>query len=406
MRGWILSCVCAALSCAIEAAPPGNPVQALQAYLKQPVGQRKPATEDFRKLTLSLKQAEQVSGLLWADHLAFLRKERAKEMQAKVIRHGELSMRFEYSVYGDKPKGGRSLYVSMHGGGNAPARVNDVQWENQKRLYRPKEGIYLAPRAPTNTWNLWHQGHIDPMFMRLIENLVALQDVNPNRVYLMGYSAGGDGVYQVAPRMADTLAAAAMMAGHPNETSPVGLRNLPFTIHVGQNDRGFNRNRVAVEWGGQLAALHKADPKGYVHHVQIHAGRGHWMNREDAVAVDWMARHTRNPLPRQIVWRQDDVLHSDFYWLSLPDGQAKAREEIRAKAEGQRIELTGPAGRRVTVNLKDGLVDLEQPVVIMANGKEQYRSRVPRMIGTLLETLKERRDREYLFPARVEVILP
>jgi len=42
----------------------------------------------------------------------------------------------------------------------------------------------------------------------------------------------------------------------------------------------------------------------------------------------------------------------------------------------------------------------------MANGKEQYRGRVPRMIGTLLETLKERRDREYLFPARVEVILP
>ena len=78
--------------------------------------------------------------------------------------------------------------------GNAPARVNDGQWENQKRLYRPKEGIYLAPRAPTNTWNLWHQGHIDPMFMRLIENLVALQEVNPNRVYLMGYSAGGDGV--------------------------------------------------------------------------------------------------------------------------------------------------------------------------------------------------------------------
>ena len=77
MRGWILSCVCAALSCAVEAAPSGNPVQVLQAYLKQPVGQRKPAPEDFRKLTLSLKQAEQVSGLLWADHVAHLRKERA-----------------------------------------------------------------------------------------------------------------------------------------------------------------------------------------------------------------------------------------------------------------------------------------------------------------------------------------
>ena len=42
--------------------------------------------------------------------------------------------------------------------------------------------------------------------------------------------------------------------------------------------------------------------------------------------IGWPA--TRNLLPRQIVWRQDDVLHSDFYWLSLPDGQAKAREEM------------------------------------------------------------------------------
>ena len=98
------------------------------------------------------------------------------------------------------------------------------------------------------------------------------------------------------------------------------------------------------------------------------------MNREDAGGgLDGPAH--RNPLPRQIVWRQDDVLHSDFYWLSLPDGQAKAREEIRAKAEGQRIELTGPTGRRVTVNLKDGLVDLEQPIVIMANGKNSTAAR-------------------------------
>jgi poly(3-hydroxybutyrate) depolymerase len=43
--------------------------------------------------------------------------------------------------------------------------------------------------------------------------------VNPDKVYLLGYPAGGDGVWQLAPRMADRFAAAAMMAGHPNGAS-------------------------------------------------------------------------------------------------------------------------------------------------------------------------------------------
>ena len=63
-------------------------------------------------------------------------------------------MPFYYTVSGDKPKNGRSLYISLHGGGGVPKQVNDQQWENQKRLYRVKEGVYLAPRAPTNARNL------------------------------------------------------------------------------------------------------------------------------------------------------------------------------------------------------------------------------------------------------------
>lgn len=40
--------------------------------------------------------------------------------------------------------------------------------------------------------------------------------INPNKVFLTGFSAGGDGIYHMGPRMADVLAGVAMMAGHPN----------------------------------------------------------------------------------------------------------------------------------------------------------------------------------------------
>ena len=111
------------------------------------------------------------------------------------------------------PAGGRSLFLSLHGGGGAPAEVNDSQWRNQIALaqgYRPQEGLYVAPRAPTNSWKLWHEDHLDALFDRLIADLVVLENVNPNRVYVLGYSAGGDGVYQLGPRMADRWAAASM----------------------------------------------------------------------------------------------------------------------------------------------------------------------------------------------------
>ena len=363
-------------------------------------------TQNFLKIALTKVDAVKARNLLWADRIDFLRKDRSMEMKSKVIRHGDLEMPFEYFVYGDKPKDGRSLFISMHGGGNTPKRVNDSQWENQKRLYRPKEGVYLAPRAPTDTWNLWHQGHIDPMFLRLIENMVALEEVNPNRVYLMGYSAGGDGVYQLAPRMAYYLAAAAMMAGHPNETSPLGLRNLPFAIHVGERDGGFNRNKVAIQWKHKLEKLNESDPKGYIHYVRIHAGRGHWMNREDAVAVEWMAKYNRNPYPQTIVWKQDDVLHDHFYWISLSKGQAKAREEIKANIVGQEIRLEGPSGKKLDLNLNDDLIVLDKAVIVSSRGKILFKGKVSRTVAQLSESLELYKDRDYIFSSKITVKLP
>ena len=159
-------------------------------------------------------------------------------MKAKRIELDGRTMKFDLKIFGEKPAAGYSLFISMHGGGGAPPQVNEKQWINQLRLgdaYLPKEGVYLTPRAPTDTWNLWHQGHIDAFFDRIIENLIVLEGINANRVFLMGYSAGGDGVYQLAPRMADRLAAASMMAGHPNGVPLLSLRNVPFALQVGAN---------------------------------------------------------------------------------------------------------------------------------------------------------------------------
>jgi poly(3-hydroxybutyrate) depolymerase len=360
--------------------------------------------QPFAAMPLTEQAANRAAELMRDDVAALLRQQRQQEMTDRVLQLDELQMPFDYTVYGELPEGGRSLFISMHGGGGAPKRVNDRQWENQKRLYQPAEGVYVAPRAPTDTWNLWHQGHIDLLFERLIQDMILFENVNPDRVYLMGYSAGGDGVYQLAPRMADRLAAAAMMAGHPNETTPEGLRNLPFTLHMGANDAAYARNAVAAEWKERLAKLRQDDPDGYEHWVELHKGKGHWMDRQDAAAVPWMAKHTRRRLPQRIVWKQDDVLHSRFYWLAVDDADRAARDVVIAEVGGQSITVQQSDVPRLKIRLNDELLDLEQPIVVTGpNNGRVFEGRVRRTAGVIWKTLQERYDPGMVFTAEIEV---
>lgn len=382
-------------------------VEALARYLSQPFDERRPIrNQPFALTPLTKDDAVCARDLLWRTHASQIRSDRAAEMEARVLTDGELKMPFHYEVFGEKPETGRSLYISMHGGGNAPKRVNDQQWENQKKLYKLTEGVYVAPRAPTDTWNLWHQDHIDRLFGRLIENLIVFEDVDPDRVYLMGYSAGGDGVYQLAPRMADRFAAAAMMAGHPNETSPLGLRNLPFAIHVGELDNGYNRNQVARDWGKQLDDLQQADPDGYVHLVQLHEGKGHWMDRQDAAAIPWLAKFRRDPFPKRIVWKQDDVQHRRFYWLGTSIDSLEERAEVIAARDGNRVALKTSGVKRLTIYANDTLFDLDQPLTIQIGEDRVFHALVPRTIAVLSETLQEYGDPRNLYSAEVSIEVP
>lgn len=390
-------------------ANPANDAQVLEAlneYLAMPRDERGALEEQgFATQPLSRQGVQDARKALWSDHAAWITETRQAEYDDRVITRDELKLRFAFTIFGDAPEAGRSLYLSLHGGGNADPSVNDEQWQNQQQLYQPDEGVYLSPRAPTDTWNLWHEAHIDPMFERLIEDLIVLEGVNPNRVYVMGYSAGGDGVYQLGPRMADHWAAASAMAGHPNDAQPFSLRDIGFTIHVGGDDTAYDRNLKAQEWDDSLNLLEQADPGGYQHVVQVHAGKGHWMDLEDAVAVPWMAMFTRDPNPKKIVWYQDDVLHDRFYWLAVDLTQAQPATTLRASVDGQKISLDSDDVHQVRVRLSDELVDLDQPVVIEANGAEVWNEVVPRTIANLAKTLEERGDPASVWSGEVAAAL-
>ncbi len=390
-----------------EAASSAEALSALKTWLASEYSQRPSiTTQPFSSQPLSKEDAHTARQLLLDDYSGRKKLELTSEWENKSMQSGTFRMKFEYRTFGQKPADGRSLFISMHGGGNAPAETNDEQWQNQIILYRPPEGIYLSPRAPTDTWNMWFQDHIDPLFKRIIQATVLFLDVNPNKVYLMGYSAGGDGAYQIGPRMADHWAAAAAMAGHPNEASPVNLRNIGFTVHVGGQDTAYGRNTIALEWKRKLDSLQNLDSAGYVHEVRVHAGLPHWMNLEDSVAIPWMMQFTRTTTPDRIVWKQNDVPCTTFYWLSVPSSSARKNYEIVAQRSGQQIDIERVSGVKiVTLYFNDVLLNLDREITVRNKEEVLFTGTIPRTINTIYSTITMRNDRDMVFDGQLTIDL-
>ena len=144
-------------------------IDALQRWAEQNPAKIELQNEPFAQKNLTADEAAKAAALLesqWREQMKQLHKE---ALENETFKRGRLQMKFKAITYGDKPADGRSLYISMHGGGSAPSRVNDQQWANQIRLYTPAEGIYIAPRAPWDDWNMWFKPGLDELFEKLID---------------------------------------------------------------------------------------------------------------------------------------------------------------------------------------------------------------------------------------------
>ena len=320
-----------------------------------------------------------------------------------IIDGNTMPLYWRYYPY-SKPEGGRALFISLHGGGGAEPEVNDEQWINQYRLYETKDDdVYLCPRAAFNTWDLHFRTEADPFYREIIHMAVTCMDVDPNKVYLLGYSAGGDGVWRLAPRHADMWAAASMMAGHPGDVSLVNLRNTPFMIWCGEYDEAYNRNKECAGRIQEMSKLHAQDSDGYIYSGHIVKNKGHWMDREDTAAIGWMYKYKRNPYPNRVVWQQEDFAVNEFYWLKVNPNEVERGKKVVASYSGNTIDIDYCDYRNLTIMLCDKMMNLDKPVVVNMCGKEVFRGMVSRSLDVYKRTLYERNDPEYAFSVEIKV---
>lgn len=390
---------------------------------------------------MNVVEAQECADRLWEEHCEKVRKDKGRqaEIEENRIRFGEVSMRYGIRVIGEPEPEGYPVYIALHGGGGSTnPYMNDRQWEHMGVYYRDgvKNGIYVHPRGVRDTWDTHANPESYPLYDRLIENLIVFCNADPNRIYLLGFSAGGDGVYLVGPRMADRFAALHMSAGHPNEGSMVNLYHTPIQLQVGMNDFAYDRNHETVRYQIYLDELQNGNPDGYVHNVYVHVDKPHnfrdnslesqvvmidnrvWLETGlvsrrtvDSNAVHFLDEFVRNPIPRRVIWELDNRDKTgmrnveSFYWLKVPGMVRKGTVIAHLDKESNSIVVEkNDTESRITVLLRDEMLDLDKPVTVEYPDGHKVIKTACRSEETARATLKERGDRNYIFTAEIDVV--
>lgn len=425
-RSALISGICGCVLCIISAGTVMAEADSFQVI----------APEDPEEYALEADSLEQARLEAWEAYKEAALKEEAlvKETQDRALTYGEATMRYDLRRIGDKPETGYPLYIAMHGGGSSDTPdANDEQWEEMKTYYSDSLdcGIYVAVRGVRDTWDTHFNPESYPLYDRLIRYMILTEDVDPNRVYLEGFSAGGDGVYAIGARMADCFAALNMSSGHPNDIEVLNLYRTPIQLQAGEYDDMYDRNTVTAEYGLRLDAYQELYG-GFDHRTLIHYDCGHnyddyqrdpipvmsdvgaWLEDDDrsheevdSFPPDYMDQFTRDPLPEDILWdlgtRADSREVESWYYLKAPytTNAGLIRAAYDRDVNAVVVETDGVEGE-FSILLNEEMVDFSRLVILSVNDEETVLDLTPDR-RVLMETTTQRGDPNYQFEAEVMI---
>jgi predicted esterase len=339
---------------------------------------------------------DQVRAAVWQAYLEWARStELAKaDFVANQVTFNDHKSPYVVREVGERPAGGWPLVIAMHGGGGAPAEVNDSQWRVMQKYYRDHPEVmgykYLALRAPNNTWNGFYDDYVYPLIENLIAQFLVYGDVDPNKVFIMGYSHGGYGAFSIGPKIPYRFAAIHSSAAAPSDgqTSTKTLRTTRMTFMIGEKDNAYGRCERCKTYAKQLADLRQGRIDIYPVEMLFKAGQGHG-GLPDRDLLTRILPYNRNPVPREISWELTDGVVKDFFWLRV--AQPAAGQTIEARIRRNQISLETSKTDTLTLLLDERLVDLANEVSVSVNGASTSIKLSP-SLTTLCETMQHRRD--------------
>ena len=138
--------------------------------------------------------------------------------------------------------------------------------------------------------------------------------VDPDRVYLVGSSAGASGAMHVASSYPDAFAAVVAFVAAGNDYPVSNFRNLPVAVHHGTEDwtSSICDARVQVD---------KMQRSGCPAILREYEGAGHSVPRPHEPIVSWLLDQTRNRSPSSIAHQCETPALGRSYWIRIQELQ-------------------------------------------------------------------------------------
>ena len=322
----------------------------------------------------------------------------------------------------------RPLVIALHGA----AGTGDRYVFTWARHAQQQGCLVLAPTIEEGSG--WSSSSGRDMVLQAYRDVRENFNIDTNRVYIDGVSMGAGGAWMISLHMPDMFAGMVSRSGTVHKLLQIMLpnaKNLPIYIVHGLNDRILPvdsvrdaRNQIE-RMGGDV-----------VFRLDAKAGHGTFTDETPRI-LEWMASRTRDPYPGSVAFNLIDISTPRCYWLQaevLEDGlfdptqpfkvptiqgqslDPEMRENyilsaakagtatFRGTIEGNTVKVETKHVIGYSILLNRRMVDFNEPVRVITNGKQSYLGMAEPSMEFLLEWARRYRDPEMIYTAWLRIV--
>ncbi len=255
------------------------------------------------------------------------------------------------------------IWLHCYWGDGAWARNNLQVYMDPMELACQKAGFLLVHPYGRGSQGYRFDGETD--FWDVWKAVNERWRIDPDRVYLAGFSMGGGGTSWFCAMYPQMFAAGAAYSGGLSTSLAGNLRHIPMRFELGGQEPSVSRIAALAE------AVRTLDGRTAETIFAAHPTEGHTQDYIDFDALlDWFGRYRRIGDPPVVTFTTPDLRHTSNYWVRI-DGfeqcDKSATVDARLDAGTLAIKTTNVAA--LTVRPPQRWLEPGKPLRVVLNGR-------------------------------------